>query len=60
MEKEKHTYWVSAVIKEQLVEDKVDAYTKKQSWYLFACKYGFAMRDFNSRELPKLKDDKVI
>ena len=52
MAKEKVNYYVSAVIKGHLVEDDCDAYTEKQAWYLFAKKYGFAMRDFKALEKP--------
>ena len=49
----KINYYVSAVIKGHLVEDKIEAYTSKQAWYFFASKYGYAMRDFKALEMPK-------
>jgi hypothetical protein len=53
--KKKIKHYVSAVVKGHLVEDYLDAYTKRQAWYLFAQKYGFAMRDFKALPMPMMK-----
>lgn len=41
-----NNYYVSAVIKDRLCEDKFVAVSERQAWYLFGKKYSFAMRDF--------------
>lgn len=41
-----HTYTVSAVVRDMLCTDKVQAVSDKQAWYFFCKKYGFNTRDF--------------
>lgn len=39
-------YYVSAVIKGNLIESVIFAKSAKQAWYFFGKNNGFAMRDF--------------
>ena len=41
-----YTYTVSAVVRDMLCTDKVQAVSDKQAWYFFCKKYGFKTRDF--------------
>ena len=41
-----YTYTVSAVVREMLCTDEVQAVSDKQAWYFFSMKSGFKHRDF--------------
>lgn len=41
-----YTYTVSAVVRDMLCTDEVQAVSDKQAWYFFSMKYGFKHRDF--------------
>ena len=41
-----YTYTVSAVVRDMLCTDEVQAVSDKQAWFFFCKKYGFKIRDF--------------
>jgi hypothetical protein len=51
-----YTYSISAVVRDMLCTDEVQAVSDKQAWYFFSKKYGFKHRDFkilNKTEVPQ-------
>lgn len=53
----KQIYFVRAVVKDRICEDKFVAISNKQAWYYFGCKYSFAMRDFTILRKENLKKE---
>lgn len=49
-------YYVSAVIKDRLCEDRFIAKSERQAWFLLGNKYSFAMRDFKVLGIEPIND----
>lgn len=50
-------YTCSAVIRDMVCTDDVQAVSEKQAWYKFSMKYGFKQRDFKILGVQAIKSN---